>query len=116
MEQILDVHNGVSGLLVSICVLLAVQLLLKAAEFLWGVVEKKENASEAAIKKLTDVLRENTLATQHLDKRINALEILLAELPKFKLDVKRLFSAIKMVAGDDWPSIKRGMLEDETDI
>lgn len=82
-------------------------------EFLWKLKEKKDSASESAIEELTKVVRESTLATQALDTKIQTLEHTLSELPKLKLDMKRFFIAVKTVAGEQWPEIRREMMEEE---
>lgn len=109
MEKLFSLEYGVGGM----CVLLTLMVLLKVAEFLWNLREKKESMSEAAIKNLTQAVEANTKATQHLDGRLQFLEKSLSELPKFKTDIRRFYAAIKEVAGDKWPRIRDEIMKDE---
>lgn len=115
LSQFLNLKDGVSGLLASLCVILSLSLLTRVGEFLWRIKEKKEMASDASIKELTDVVRDNTTATEHLEHRLTALEQSLMELPKVKSKLQKLFAAIKHMAGDEWHKI-RGMIEDEGEL
>ncbi len=116
MEKLLDLKDGVAGLLVSICVLLSLQLVFRTGMFLWALREKKESASENAIKELTAVVRLNTVATEHLDARLGEIENTLSELPKFKLDMRRMFTAIKLIAGEKWPQIRKEIEEENRSL
>ncbi len=109
MEKLFNLDYGIAG----ICVILTIQLLVKLGEFLWHLQMKKETLSEAAIKKLTQAVEENTFAAKHLDMRINSLEKALGDLPKFKTDIRRFYTAVKSLAGDKWPAIKKEILEDD---
>lgn len=107
MEKFIDFKDGVSGLLVSVCVLLSVQLVFKVGEFLWKIKEKKDSASEAAIRELTEVVKQNTLALEHFESKLENVEKLLSEFPKIKLDIRRFYQAIKMISGDEWEKVKK---------
>lgn len=107
MDNLIDFKNGVSGLLVSLCVILSVQLVFKVGEFLWKLKEKKDSASEAAIRELTEVVKQNTLALEHFEAKLENVENLLSEFPKLKLDIRRFYQAIKMISGDEWEKIKK---------
>lgn len=113
---LLDFKNGLPGLLISICVILSLQLVFKVGEFLWKLREKKDSASEAAIRELTEVVKHNILATEHLEQRLNELKNTLSEIPKFKSDMRRLFSAIKIVSGDKWSQIRKEIMEEESSV
>lgn len=102
MEDLFSLKYGIAG----VCILLTLQSLMKMAEFLWGLREKKDSVSEAAIKELTLAMEANT-------KEIHLLKTAVGELPKFKKDVRRFYTAIKTLAGDEWPDIRKELLEDE---
>lgn len=109
MEGLFSLKYGIGG----ICVLLTLHVFLKVGEFLWALREKKEIISEATIKELTQAVRANTQATQHLEHRLGALEKMSGDLPKFRLDIRRFYAAIKEIAGDKWPRIRDEIMKDE---
>lgn len=111
MEQLLEVKS-IPALMVVIVVFMALHLVKGIAEFLWKMKEKQDTASETAIKELTEGLKKNTLAMEHLDDRIEGLEEILTELPKFKLDMRRMYTAIKYISGDKWAKIRKDIMED----
>ncbi len=115
MEPLLEAKS-IPALLVFIAVFLCANFLKGVIEFLWQLNEKKDSASEAAIKELTEVVKHNTTATEHLDRRLSELEKLLAELPKFKTDLKRMFNAVKIISGDKWMQIKEKIMNEDDDL
>lgn len=109
MEDVFSLKYGVGGL----CALLTLLVVLKAGEIVLAFQKKKEALSESAIKDLTIAVQQNTAATQHLDRRLEKLEGVAAELPKFKLDIRRFYSALKVIAGDKWPRIRDEIMKDD---
>lgn len=109
MEGILSLKYGIGGL----CVLFTLSVFVRVGEFLWKIREKKETISESAIKDLTHAVQQNTAATQHLDRRLEKLEGMASDMPKFKTDMRRFYVAIKEVAGDKWPRIRDEIMKDE---
>lgn len=109
MEGALSLKYGIGGL----CVLFTLSVLLRVSEFLWKLREKKESISETAIQDLTVAVRQNTAATQHLDRRLEKLEGMASDMPKFKTDIRRFYAAIKEVAGEKWPKIRDEIMKDE---
>lgn len=85
MDALLDSHYG----LPAICVLLSLQILFRTAEFLWGIVKKKNEISEKSIGELT------------------------ASIQKLSLDLRRVFAAVKIIAGDDWKEIRKAIMDEE---
>ena len=85
MDNLLDAHYG----LPAICVLLVLQLLFKVGEFLWEVIKKKDEVSEKSISELT------------------------ASIQKLSLDLRRVFAAVKILAGDDWKHIRKSIMDEE---
>lgn len=100
--EFFDLKYGVAG----ICLLLTIFVLVRVGEFLWSLREKKDSASEESIKNLTAAVQANTAA-------IEKINLLLSDLPKMRLDLRRSFGALKNLAGDKWPQIREGMKEDE---
>ena len=106
----MDIISGVSsvgipGLLASICVLMTLQVLGKVAAFLWRIKEKKDELSEATVRDLT-------LAVRSLDERLKSMEKTMLHLDKMSNDLKRLFHAVKNIAGDNWDMIRREIMNE----
>jgi len=103
MEEMFSLKYGIAG----ICVMLTIMVLLKVGEFLWSLREKKDTLSETSIKNLTE-------AVKHLDARLEGFERSIADLPKFKMDMRRFYAAIKAIAGPDkWPGIREEIMKDD---
>lgn len=99
-------------LLQSIAAILFLTLFMKMVEFIVTILKKKSELSEKSIADLTSALRVNTAAVEKLDARIAAAEKTMAELPKLKLDLRRLFTAVKRISGDDWEKIRKEIMDD----
>lgn len=110
---LLNTEGGVATLLASIIVILALQLIVRVGEFAWGFVKKKNELSEQSINRLSNSIELNTKAVEKLEYRIIEAEQTISEIPKFKQDLRRLFSAVKRIAGDDWNDIRKEILDDE---
>lgn len=106
----LDFKNGLPTLLASICLLLAFHLLVKVGEFLWNLKREKDSFSEKSIHHLAISMEANTKAIGHLQGELKNLERSLMEIPKFKLDMRRLYFAVKVLAGDKWHQLRDDML------
>lgn len=113
MEGFLDSSHGLSTLLASVVIILALHLFFKFAEFVWGIMNKKNEVSEQSIERLSLSLAQNTQALQGLQVQMKEIERDLSEMPKFKLDLRRAFSAVKLVSGDKWSEIRKIIMEDE---
>lgn len=114
MEKLLlNTENGVPTLLAGIVIILCLHLVMNIVKFLWGFLKKKNELSEKSIERLTISLEANTKAVEKLDHRIAEAEQTIAEIPKFKTDLRRLFLAVKRIAGDDWKQIYKEIQDDE---
>lgn len=109
MEKAFSLEYGIGGL----CVLFTLMVMLKVGEFLWKLREKKETLSEAAVKDLTLAMQANTAATQHLDHRLQQIEKMVVDVPKFKTDLRRFYTALKILGGDRWPQVRDEIMKDE---
>jgi hypothetical protein len=96
--------NGIA----SLCVLIAIYIVFRVFEFVFRFSQEKQKLSDESVKLLTSELHA-------LREQIGKLESTLAEFPKFKLDVRRLFFALKSMAGDRWGEIREEMMK-ETDF
>lgn len=113
MEGLITTSQGIPALLASIAVVLAAHLVFKMGELAWTFLKKKNELSEQTVEKLTTALQINTQAVKNLEARLNDIEKNLAEIPKFKLDLRRIFSAVKYISGDKWADIRKVIMEDE---
>lgn len=112
MEEILNSGHGVPAILASIVILLAFQLFLKLGEIAWEMLKKKDEVSQKSITKLTEALETNTKATQELKMQFAEMKDEISTLPQLRLDVRRAFRALRMLAGDEWEEIKKAIMDD----
>ena len=68
------------------------------------VVKKVEDSSKA--------LTANTLAIKDLTMSVKSLEKDVQDITKLRLDLRRYYGALKMLAGDKWPSIRKELEEE----
>jgi Tfp pilus assembly protein PilO len=95
IENAFKLEYGVAG----VCVLLTIMVVFQAFKFVWALREKKDNLSEKTIKELV-------IAVQKLEQTV-------ADLPKFRTDIRRFYAAIKHVSGDRWPTIRDEIMKDD---
>lgn len=112
MEEILSSNHGTPTILASIALLLSFHLLIKVAEFAWDFIKKKDEISQKSIERLTVALETNTQATQELKVQFAEMKDEISTLPQLRLDVRRAFRALRILAGDEWEEIKRAIMED----
>lgn len=108
MEDVFSLKYGIAG----ICVLLTIMTLFRVAEFLWRLKEKREMSSDIAIVDLTKAVQECTYTLKTLDMRLLAIETANSEFPKLRNDLRRIYGAMKEIAGDRWPSIRDEIMKD----
>lgn len=85
--------GSVPGLLAAISVLMALHLVVAIGRFVWSFKEKKDAVTEAGIEELAAAMKSNTKAIEKLRQQV--------------------FSSIKLVAGDNWPAIRKSLLDEE---
>lgn len=102
MADLFDLKYGIAG----ICVLLTLHILVRVAIFAFEMQKKKQSASEKAVEDLTAAVLASTKTIEHLQASI-------AELPKIKTDIRRFYIAVKFIAGDDWPKIRKEIMEED---
>lgn len=113
LETLLNEKQGIPTLLASIVVVMGLHLLFKVGEFLWEMLKKKTEVSEKSIENLTGALQKTTEAVRRLDDRLVEIEKDLSQMPKIRLDLRRMFSAIKHLAGENWKEIREIIMEDQ---
>ncbi len=109
----LDSKNGVSGMLAGLILILALHLLVKLGEFVFELFKKKNELTEKNIDNLISALSMNTESLHRLEERMRSVETQLTEASKLKIDIRMLFAAIKSVAGERWPDIRKSIAEDD---
>lgn len=104
--------DGISGAIVSLCVLLALHLVVKVGEFLWKMKEKRDSVSDATVDKLTIAVDKMTYSLETLQVRCGTLEKSISDIDKIKTDLRRAFTAVRLLAGEDWTKIRKELDED----
>lgn len=112
MEGIIDTQHGTSVLLASIVVVLCVHLIFRIGEFVFEMQKKRNEVSEDSIRNLTAALQVNTAAVEKLQGRMNEMDQKLADIPKFKQDLRRAFTALKYLAGNEWNDVRNEMFSE----
>lgn len=62
--------------------------------------------------KQAKALEDNTEAVKDLTASMKEIKEQVAEIPKMKTDIKRNFAASKIIAGDQWPHIRKEITEE----
>ncbi len=57
-------------------------------------------------------LNDNTFAVTALTASVDKLQTVVAAIPKLQTDMKRNFSALRIISGNDWPRIRDEILKD----
>lgn len=112
LEKIVQGEN-VYSVLTGILTMMCLHLLFQLGKFVWEMWKKKSEVTDKNIQKLVLAMDTNTKAVQDLAHDIVDVKGELSQIPKFKKDLSRLFTAIKHLAGDEWPEIRKAIMEDE---
>ena len=99
--ELLSLKNSLAGIML----IMVLNILLVIAKAVWDFMKRKVDTSENTTKQNTDAIIALTASVQALQKEI-------AVIPKVQTDLKRSFLALKKLAGDNWPEIKKEF-EDE---
>lgn len=94
-DNIFDLKYGVAG----VCVLLTIMVLIQVGKFVWTVKQEKDKLSDDTVADLV--------------KAVEKLEHTVSDLPKFRTDVRRFYTAIKVIAGDKWPQVRDEIMKDD---
>lgn len=112
VSRILDNNAGLPTLLASLCVIMTLHLLIKVGEFVWEILKKKSEVSEKSIERLTMALNNSTRTIEGLEKDIREVQRELSKMNKLQLDIRRLYVAMKIVAGERWARVRKEMMDD----
>lgn len=105
MEELFVSKYGVVG----VFILLTIHLLWKVAMFVWELKSKKDSATEDTVAALVE-------AVDDVTDEMNELKDVLGEVKKLRVDLRRFYSAIKILAGDKWPRIRDEMLKEDFEL
>lgn len=94
-------------------VILALNLVFRVGTFVFGLIQKKQQVSDDTLKANTAAIIGLTTSNQKLESRLKTLEENFTEIPKVKLDLRRMYTAIKMVSGEKWKHIREVIMEDK---
>lgn len=106
MEQLLLHAETLPQVLAALTLVSTLRLLSHVFSYLWGLRQRKDRRIERALETLAVALRQN-------NARLKTLELTLATAARVKVDVKRLYAIVKILAGDDWQEIREQVLRDE---
>ncbi len=109
MGALLDGQHGATTLLAGLIVVLCFHLLIVIGKFLFELARKKNESAERQNQELAAALKSCTETMTRLDSRITAIERDLNEVLKFKIDFRKLFAAVKFIAGDKWAEAREAM-------
>jgi hypothetical protein len=96
VDELINTKNGIAGLIASLVVILALQLMWRVFEFCWGLLKKKTSVTDKNMKDLIETVQQNTV-----------------QMKKIHLDLRRSFKAIKFMSGDKWNKVRSAMMGDE---
>jgi hypothetical protein len=112
MTELLGSEHSFTVIFVGIIVLLALNLIMRIGEFVFKLIEKKSHGTDTQIKEITMALTQNTDAVREVRVHLSVIQQELLEVKKFKSDSDMLFTAIKVIAGEKWPEVRKAIQED----
>lgn len=104
-EGLFNLKYGVAG----VCVMLCLLFLLKVLEIWMKAKDRKEELSDKALTDLTFAARDLTAQLKCINDRMVLME---STFKKFDLDMRRLYAALKLVAGEGWTEISEKIRKD----
>lgn len=113
MENLVNSQHSLETILASLCVVITLHLVAKVGQLLWSIFKKKDETNDKAMIRVIETLGANTQALNHLAARTDSMEKVLKEVVKYKKDIRKLFTAIKVMAGDEWSEIRKSIIEDD---
>lgn len=105
MEKLFTLEYGVGG----VCVILTLLVLVRVGEFLWKLREKKDSASDIALRSIAERLEE-------IEDHIEDMRHTVADIPKLRLDLRRFYSALKTLSGEKWSAIRDEIMKDDFSV
>lgn len=75
-------------------------------------MRKKSEASDSKVQQISDALNLNTSANNELRLKLEILQVSIGDINRLKVDIQKLFSVVKIIAGKRWPEVRKAMEED----
>lgn len=113
MDAVLSKDHGTTVLLAGLIIVLCFHLLLGIGKFIYQIFHKKSESADRSVENLTIALRTTTDGLNEIRTRMTVLERDLNEVLKFRQDFRRLFAAVKMLADDKWPEIRKKIIDED---
>ncbi len=110
MEELIKTSSPV----IALVVLVALHLVVRVGQFLWTFKEKKDAITESGIEELSKAVRACTATIEKLECRIKSVEVMITDVNKIKVDLRRAYVAIRLITGDRWTQIRKIIMEEET--
>jgi hypothetical protein len=112
LEALLDTQHGSTVLLACLVVVLCLLLLSKLGELVLKFFEKKGDKDETKITEVSIALQANSEAVRELRVQVGVLLVEITQLRERNRDIDKVFSAVKILAGKKWPSVRKAMEQD----
>jgi hypothetical protein len=112
MDNLIDSQHGIGMLLATVVIFLGLHFILNTAKLVISLLKEKSDGSNQHLTKLDLTLAQVNDSVRDLRIQLGILERELGEVHKFKSDTQKIFSAIKFMAGEDWPRIRKALEED----
>lgn len=104
-EGVFNLKYGVAG----VCVMLCLLFLLKVLEIWMRAKDRKEELADKSLQDLTFAARDLTAQIKCVNDKMVLME---STIKKFDLDLRRLYAALKLIAGDNWTDISEKIRKD----
>jgi hypothetical protein len=113
MDGLIDTQHGPVVLLASLLIMFCIHIVISVGKLLFEIFKKKEEKSDRNLNEVSLALQQNTNAVRELRIQLGILEREISEIQKYKLNVNRLFAAVKIMAGPKWQDIKKEIVDDD---
>lgn len=90
-----------------------IYMVFKVFTFVYEIIKEKQKDAEKDTTNLEDLLAKNITVVRQLESDIKMVQDTLAQIPKLQKDLRRYYTAIKYLAGNDWPTISKVIVEEE---
>lgn len=115
METLVNVDHGATTLLAGLVILLALHFIKKVAEWTFDNFKKKQELTDRHIEHLISAISLNTEALHRVEHRLSELEKELSSVSRLRLEVSRIFAAVKILGGDRWGTIWESIVKKDAE-
>ena len=113
LTNFIDTTNGPVVLLATIAVVMILNLIFRIGSFAYEILKKKVQVSEETMLANTNAISSLNATMQKIEFRLGNVEGALSDNPKMKTDLRRCFTAMKLLAGAEWNTISKIITDDE---